>query len=150
MKFTGSFDVGASDRIVFEFLTNPSRMASLVKDVEELHIEDGGNIRMTVRIGLSFIRGRFNLKMAVKNKTPYSRAEIAGSGSGSGSTVDFSGICIITGNESSSKVDWKVEMTIGGLAATMGSRLVQGASEKYINELIQTFRDAVDGQKQNK
>jgi len=147
MKFAGSFDVGASDRTVFEFLINPSKMASLVKDVEELHIDDEGNIRMTVRIGLSFIRGRFNLKMAVKNKTPFSHAEIAGNGSGSGSTVDFNGICSITGDDSSSKVDWNVDMTIGGLAATMGSRLVQGASEKYINELIQTFRGAVNGEK---
>ncbi len=142
MKFEGSFEVPATDKQVFDFITDASKMASLIKDVENMHIDDG-NIRMTVRVGLSFIRGRFNLKMAVMNKIPFSHAEIAGNGSGSGSTVDFKGTCDITGNGGSSIVNWKVDLTIGGLAATMGSRMVQGASEKYITELIQTFRDAI-------
>ena len=142
MKFEGSFEVPATDKQVFDFITDASKMASLIKDVENTHIADG-NIRMTVRVGLSFIRGRFNLKMAVMNKIPFSHAEIAGNGSGSGSTVDFKGTCDITGNGGSSIVNWKVDLTIGGLAATMGSRMVQGASEKYISELIQTFRDAI-------
>ncbi len=144
MKFEGSFDVLASDRQVFDFITDALRMASLIKDVENLQIDEG-TIRMTVRVGLSFIRGRFNLKMTVGNKTPFSHAEIAGRGSGSGSTVDFAGVCDISGKGETSVVNWHVDMTIGGLAATMGSRLVQGASEKYIRELIQSFKETIEG-----
>ena len=144
MKFEGSFDVDAPASRVFELITDAQRMASLIKDVENIRVENE-NIRLTMKVGLSFIKGRFNLRMAVRNKTPFSHAEIAGSGSGSGSTVDFVGACDIKGDGDISTVDWKVDVTIGGLAATMGSRLIQSASEKYIKELIQSFRDAADG-----
>ena len=144
MKFTGEFEVKADAGSVFDFLTDAHRMASLVPDVENMEVTESGDIRMTVRVGLSFIKGRFNLRMRILNRIPKSHAEIQGSGSGSGSSVDFHGYCDISEEQGRSRVKWSADVTIGGLAATMGSRMVQNASEKYIAQLVESFRKAFE------
>jgi len=145
MKFDGTFEIRAGDKKVFDFLTDARRMASLVPDVENLQISDDGEIRMSVKVGLSFIKGKFNLKMKALNANPNTHAELSGQGSGSGSSVDFHAyIDLRTSAPGMTVVSWRVDMTIGGLAATMGSRLVQNASDKYIQQLLESFRKAVE------
>ena len=70
MRFDGTFEIRAGDKKVFDFLTDARRMASLVPDVENLQISDDGEIRMSVKVGLSFIKGKFNLKMKALNANP--------------------------------------------------------------------------------
>jgi carbon monoxide dehydrogenase subunit G len=146
MRFEGTFEVRADEKKVFDFLTDARKMSSLVPDVENLIISDDGEIRMSVKVGLSFIKGKFNLRMRTLNTRPYAHAELSGQGSGSGSSVDFHALIDIKSSKPEmTEVSWSIDMTIGGLAATMGSRLIQNASDKYIQQLLESFRKAVEG-----
>ena len=150
MRFNGSFTLEASDREVYECITDARRMASVIPDVQSFESVDEDNYRLTVKAGLSFIKGKFNLKIRTAEKIPNSHAEISGSGTGSGSSASFHGVCDIRSlSNSSCQLDWNVEVQIGGLAASVGSRLVQSASEKYIKQLIDAFSNALSLQKKS-
>jgi len=145
MEFEGNFEVKAADKEVFSFLTDAEKMASIMKDVEDLKREEDGSYRVTLKVGISFIKGRFNLRIRTENLIEFSHAEITGSGNGSGSSVNFRGICdIVPLTDASSRIKWKAEVQIGGVVATMGNRLIKGSSERYIQELIESFRRALE------
>ena len=118
-------------------------MASVIPEVQSFEMEDADNYRLTVKVGLSFIKGKFKLKVRTMEKVPASHAEVAGNGTGSGSSATFHGICEISASNGISQVDWTVDVEIGGLAAAVGSRLVQSASEKYLDQLIESFKSAL-------
>lgn len=111
---------------------------------------DEDSYRLMLKVGVSFIKGKFNLKVKVTEKFPPSHAELTGNGTGSGSSATFHGICDIAPvSENSSKLEWQVNVEIGGLAASVGGRLVQSASEKYIKELVDALKQAVEMQKKS-
>lgn len=148
MKFNGGFTVEAPDTVVYNFITDAKKMSSIIPDVIEFEVLDADNFRLVVKVGLSFIKGKFNLKVRTENKLPNTHAEIHGSGTGSGSSANFHGVCEIKrADDGSSRIDWNVDIEIGGLAASVGSRLVYGASEKYVNQLIESFKRTIAGQK---
>ncbi len=150
MKFNGRFTLEASDKEVYEFITDARRMASVIPDVQSFEPVDEDSYRLTVKAGLSFIKGKFNLKIRTAEKIPTSHAEIFGNGTGSGSSASFHGVCDLSSlSPSTCQLDWNVEVQIGGLAASVGSRLVQSASEKYIKQLIDAFSNALSLQKKS-
>lgn len=150
LKFDGNFDVDATAAEVYDFITDARKMASVIPDVLDFEMEDADNYRLTVKVGLSFIKGKFRLKVKTTGKIPARHAEIAGNGTGSGSSATFRGICDIRPlTEDSSQIDWAAEVEIGGLAAAVGSRLVQSASEKYLNQLIESFKKSLLAQKKS-
>ncbi len=150
MKFNGSITLEASVKEVYDFITDAKRMVSVIPDVQSFDVVDQDNYKLTLKVGLSFIRGKFNLKVRTGNKVPHSHAEIYGSGTGSGSSASFHGICDLKPlSDSSSQLDWQTDVEIGGLAASVGSRLVQSASEKYIAQLMDAFKKSLEMQKKS-
>ncbi len=147
MKFNGNFLVESTPSQAFSFITDAVKMSSVIPDVQEFEVIDADSYRLKLKVGLSFIKGKFNLRVRIENKIPDKHAELSGSGTGSGSSATFRGICDISEvAPGSTRIVWSADVEIGGLAASVGSRLVQGASEKYINQLIDTFRNALSSE----
>lgn len=149
LKFSGSFNVDATAEEVYDFIIDARKMASVIPDVQSFEMEDADNYRLTVKVGLSFIKGKFKLKVKTTAKVPGSHAEVSGNGTGSGSSATFHGICDISASDNSSQVTWVVDVEIGGLAGAVGSRLVQSASEKYLDQLIESFKSAFLSEKKS-
>ncbi|MEM3852189.1 MAG: carbon monoxide dehydrogenase subunit G [Methanomassiliicoccales archaeon] len=143
MKLEGTFDVSAPPERVFAFLTDATRLASILPDVEQLEQDGEDSYKVRLRIGVSYIKGRFNVKLRIAQKTPSSRIVIEGNGTGSGSSATFTALCDISGMEAGSKVNWSMDLQIGGLAAAVGSRMMSESVRKYIDNLVNAFRGAV-------
>lgn len=145
MNFKGEFEVKKDRPTVSAFVSDIEKVTSVIPDVQSVERIDKTSSRLVVKAGQSAIKGKFNLLLEVKNRIDDQSVEISAKGSGAtGSlnlkaTYDFS-----DSTNGTTLVKWNVEITIGGVIATMGSRVINNTAEKYISVLTDSFREAFE------
>lgn len=68
------------------------------------------------------------------------RAVIKGAGSGAGSTIDFTLEFTVEPSDGGSKVDWAFNGDVGGLAASMGGRVLDPMARRLINQIVEGIK----------
>ncbi len=144
MEMSGEFDVDSDAATVYSKLKDIESLAKSIPGVLKYEKHGDGKIRAEVEVGMSFIKGKFNTEIGVEEKTPGKELRMFGKGSGAGSSMNFNALFSLEEAGESTKVKWNVSINIGGLAATVGSRMVQRASDKYVNDLVAAFKKACE------
>jgi Uncharacterized conserved protein, COG3427 len=88
MELQGSAEIGMSKAKAFEILKDPEKIAKLIPGIQSFERE-GDGVKMSVMVGYSFIKGRFNIKLAKTREENGSHVELKGNGSGAGTSIDF-------------------------------------------------------------
>ncbi len=143
MQYSGKFDVTASPEEVFEFAVNLHKVASIVPDLVDYQVVEENKVRIRSKAGVSFIRGIFTVNLDVQEKVPFSRVIIRGIGSGAGASISFTVEFTIDTIPEGSTVAWNMDLTVAGVAATLGSRMINNAVQKYVDELVASFEKAL-------
>ena len=149
MQFKGEFEVSAPIGDVYSFMSDIDRISAIIPDVVSLEKIDGNSSRLVVKAGISFIKGKFNLIFEIKNRKKNESVEISARGSGSGGSLDLNALYVLEAIDGQKTgVKWTVDMTMGGTVASMGARVLNGAVDKYIKSLTESFqRSFEDGNK---
>ncbi|MEM0134802.1 MAG: SRPBCC domain-containing protein [Thermoplasmatales archaeon] len=145
MEFKGEFEVRAEKHEVFSFISDIQKVTSIIPDV--LHIEgiNDNSSKLIVKAGQSAIKGKFNLLLEIKNRVEDQSVEISARGAGTTGSIDINAVYIFSSFENgSTSVKWNVNLTVGGMVATMGSRIINNTAEKYISVLTESFRKAFE------
>ncbi|QRF74764.1 hypothetical protein Thermo_00254 [Thermoplasmatales archaeon] len=150
MQFNGEFEVAAPINEVYSFLSDIDKIIAIIPDLLSVEKIDANSSRLSVKAGLSFIKGKFNLLFEIKDRKEDESVAVSARGSGSGSSLDLkASYALRPVDAGKTAVSWNVEMTMGGMVASMGSRVLNGAAEKYIKTLTASFqRSFEDGTKQ--
>jgi carbon monoxide dehydrogenase subunit G len=137
LHYEGSFEVPASKEKVFEFLSDPKKVGTIIPDLESIEVIDENNFNVKAKVGISFIKGSMSLKFSVVEKRPPTYAKLKGKGTGLGSSVDLETSFTLEDRQGGGTlVRWAADANIGGLIAGIGSRLLDSAAEKYIGQVI--------------
>ncbi len=141
MHYQGTFDVPASRETVYAFLTDAKNVTSIFPDVQDLKVTDENNFSAKVKVGMSFIRGTLDVKMALTDKKPGSFAKLKARGTGLNSSVDLESTFSLEESETgSTTVSWATEAKISGMMASVGSRLMESAAQKYVNQMVDSLK----------
>src|SRR5260370_41634764 len=89
MHYDGSFEVPVSKEKVYDFVLNPSKITSIFPDVQDLKIVDEDNFSLKAKVGISFIRGRMDVKMTIVERNPPTCAKMRAKGHGLSSSVEL-------------------------------------------------------------
>lgn len=139
MEFKGNAEVNAAPKEIFEILTIPDKLVKFIPGVKKYSYDENG-ITMDVPVGFSFIRGTFKVKLKTLSSKAPSYVELKGSGSGSGSSVDFLTKFSIDPSSKGSKVSWDAAVNVGGIAATFGGPMIKRAADKFISQIIEDLK----------
>ena len=143
MDMDGSFKVDKSDTKVAAFLSDISRILSIMPDKESQEIIDSTSARFTAKAGVSFIKGKFDIRVSIQEiKEDF--VKITGAGSGKGGSVDFTIEVNHAPEDAGTVVKWKLTLNIRGTLATLGSRIIKGQAEKYAMNIIEEFKKALE------
>ena len=143
MDMDGSFKVDKSDTKVAAFLSDISRILSIMPDKESQEIIDSTSARFTAKAGVSFIKGKFDIRVSIQEiKEDF--VKITGAGSGKGGSVDFTIEVNHTPEDAGTVVKWKLTLNIRGTLATLGSRIIKGQAEKYAMNIIEEFKKTLE------
>jgi len=141
MLYQGTFDVPASRESVYAFLTDAKSLTSIFPEVQDLRISDENNFSAKVKVGMSFMRGTLDVKMSLADKRPGSFAKLKARGTGLNSSVDLESTFTLTdGKTGGTEVAWAAEAKMGGMLASVGSRLIESAAQKYVSQIIDSLK----------
>jgi len=139
IAYKGSFESSRGPEEVFDFLTDPRRFARAFPGFSG--VEVGGDA-FTINLNLSLgpLRGAARVKASFEDLERPSRARVRGSGSGVGSTLDFTLEFSITETPGGSRVEWSFQGVVGGLAASLGGRVLDSLARRMINDIIRGIK----------
>ncbi|HUK28550.1 MAG TPA: carbon monoxide dehydrogenase subunit G [Candidatus Acidoferrales bacterium] len=140
MHLEGSFQTSVPRKIVWEFLLNPKDIAPCIPDLQSLEIGGPDSFRAKVKVGLSLVRGSMDFEFHITDKVPPSAAKLVGQGRGVGSTIDLQTSFKLDEIGSGTKVGWAADVTMGGIIAGLGSKLLDSTSAKMVEQVLQNFQ----------
>ncbi len=137
MHYEGSFEVPASKEKVFAFLIDPKKVTTIFPDVESVKIIDENNFTLKAKVGISFIKGNLDVKLTMAEKKEPTYAKLKARGTGISSSVDLeSSFNLEDAKGGGTLVKWAADAKVSGLMASVGSRLMDTASEKYVKQIV--------------
>ncbi|MFP3191469.1 MAG: carbon monoxide dehydrogenase subunit G [Thermoproteota archaeon] len=141
MHYEGSLEVNRSIKEVYDFLINPKEISTIVPDLESLEVIDQNNFNMKAKVGVAFIKGTMSLKFQIIEKQEPRHAKIVGSGTGLQSSVNLNlSFDLQELSENSTLIKWSADVQLGGLIASVGSRLIDSTAKKYIEKLVEGIK----------
>jgi carbon monoxide dehydrogenase subunit G len=143
MHYDGSFEVPVSKQKVYDFVMDPAKITSIFPDVQDVKVIDENNFTLKAKVGISFIRGMMDVKMNIAERTPPTFARMKAKGNGLSSSVELDNTFTMEDapGGSGTVVKWTADAKIAGLMASVGSRLIDAAAQKYVAEIIGSLKE---------
>ena len=143
MHYDGSFEVPVSKQKVFDFIMDPARITSIFPDVQDVKAIDANNFTLKAKAGIGFIKGMMDVKLNIAERTPPTFAKMKAKGNGISSSVELENTFTLedAAGGSGTLVKWAADAKIAGLMASVGSRLIDAAAQKYVAEIIGSLKE---------
>jgi carbon monoxide dehydrogenase subunit G len=143
IKFAGDFEVKRTPEDVYDFLSDPSKFATLLPDFQGLSIQDPTHFTIKVNVGISYIRGTAEIKMELAQAERPKRAQYKGQGSMAGGNVALMAGFDLSPIDGGTKVAWQGEAQIFGGLASMAGGLLEPLGKKQVQKLIDGLQAAL-------
>ncbi|MCS7117231.1 MAG: carbon monoxide dehydrogenase subunit G [Thaumarchaeota archaeon] len=144
MKFEGAFEVNAPPEQVFRVARDPMQFSKAIPDVKKVTVQDKDRFNVEFVISLGPIRGNMKVDFKYEESIPNSRVLVAGKGSGLQSTVNLRIDANIEPLDAGSRVKWTADLTVGGLIASVGGRLIESVTKDKVTEIINNLKKLVE------
>ena len=143
MHYDGSFEVAVPRQRVYDFVTDPAKLTAIFPDVQDVKVIDKDNISLKAKVGIGFIRGTMDVKLNIVERRPPGFAKMSAKGNGLSSSVELENTFTIedAAGGKGSLVKWAADAKIAGLMASVGSRLIDAAAQKYVAEIIGSLKE---------
>lgn len=145
MKIThnGEFVVRRNGVEVYEFLTDPRRFAPLLPFFQELEVKDDSAFVVQLKVGVSHIRGKATVKLALEQRIPHNRAYYKGVGTMAGGSVNLAAGFDLLELEQGTCVKWEGEAQVFGKIASVARGLLEPLTKKNIQALIDSLQKSM-------
>ncbi|MEM3031851.1 MAG: carbon monoxide dehydrogenase subunit G [Nitrososphaerota archaeon] len=140
MRFEDRFHVNVDRERVWKFVTNPKDFAKLIPDIQKFEIVDERQFRATFKIGLGMIKGSINMTFKYEELNPPDSLRISGRGSGMQSTADLNITLNFIPADGGTDVAWAADLLVGGLVASVGSRLMESTTKTKVREIVEGIK----------
>ena len=97
-----------------------------------------------MKVGIGFIKGDFKFKLSITEKNKPSNARLKGTGTDSGSTIDFDTLIQLSEIPSGTQVDYKADVKVGGAIASLAQRMIGSATDKTITQVFECVKTKLE------
>jgi carbon monoxide dehydrogenase subunit G len=146
MRFDGTVSIQAPRQKVWDFLTDPEKVASAAPGLEKLEVvEPGKKFRATTSVGFGAVKVRFVNDVEWVEMSPPSMARMKAHGTAPGSGVDATTSMTLTdGQGGSTNLAWSADIQIVGTVASMAARLMGGVTKKLTSAFFDKVREEIE------
>ena len=141
MKFSGTLDIAAPRERVWAFLTDPHQVTACAPDVQSVEITDPTHFKVVVRTGVGPVKATFTMNVEFADLAPPERATVRARGQAPGSAVDMTNTLALSANGDRTTMEWASDVTVTGMIASVGARLMQGAADKTTQQVFACIRE---------
>ena len=123
---------------LWNFISTPESVAQCLPGVEEYKVLEGKRTEAKVKMGVGFIKGTFKVNSRVLEEDPANRRAkllIEGSGAASAFRAEIQITC--NPHPEGSELGWNAEATVSGPLGSVAGSLIEGASQKVVNQTLE-------------
>ena len=137
MRFQGDVTIEAPRERAWDFLTDPRQVSQCGPDLQSLQIVDDQRFTVVVRTGVGPVKGTFTFAVTWLERQAPERARVQARGKLPGSAVDMETLMVLSeAGAAETSLHWEADVSVKGLIASVGARLLQGAADKTTRELF--------------
>jgi carbon monoxide dehydrogenase subunit G len=145
VRFEGTLDIAVARADVWSFLTDPRRVTACAPDVQSLEVTDPTHFTVVVRTGVGPIKATFTMKTEFIEMAPPDHAVILARGQAPGSAVEMrSTMDLVDAGTGRTTLKWASDVTVNGMIASVGARLMQGAADKITQQVFSCIKRTLE------
>lgn len=146
MKLEGKYTFKATSERLWELFTDPKYLEKAIPGCEKMEEREPGKYDITVKIGISAVKGTYSGKFEVADEEPPKRCRLIGEGGGSPGFVKGEGTVEMSQQGDSTIVSYKGEAQVGGLIAGVGQRLISGIAKMLLGQFFRNIKNVLKSQ----
>lgn len=150
MRYEGSFDVPAKPPVVWKIITNPQKFAKAIPDLKSLTVKDPTSFLAEFKVKLGMVGGTIKMDFKFEELNEPHHLKVSGRGSGVQSTVDLKIDLNLAEKDTGSNISWVADLTVGGLVASIGARLIESVTKEKVNEIITKLKKVIEEEAKRK
>lgn len=148
MKVSGSYTIDATREEVWEALNDIDVLARVVPGCQRLDQTGENEFEGTVKIGIQSIRGTYQGRIRLVDIQPPHHYTLIANGKGGNGVVDGTGAVDLEEQaDGKTLLKYSGDANIGGTLASVGQRLIDGASKQLINQSLKALNDQIQARK---
>jgi carbon monoxide dehydrogenase subunit G len=141
MKFSGAVEIEAPRDRVWEFVSDPEKVASCGPGVESVEEVDDTHYKTVAKVGVGFISARFNGQLEIVERVEPERMVINVHGQAPGSAADaVASMSLRDAPDGGTIMDWSADVMIAGTLASVGARLIEGTANKLVSQTFDCIK----------
>ncbi|MEK7328388.1 MAG: carbon monoxide dehydrogenase subunit G [Chloroflexota bacterium] len=146
MHLEGTTNIKANRKKVWEFLTDPHKVAGCAPGVESVEIiEPDKKFKATASIGLGSVKAKFSGDGEFLELDAPNRAKIKGHGNAPGSAADVMSEMFLTdGPDGSTDLRWTADIVILGQLASLAARMMAPVTQKLTAEFFNEVKKRIE------
>jgi carbon monoxide dehydrogenase subunit G len=140
MKITGTAVIKAPQAAVWAALNDMEVLARVVPGCESLNDLGDNHYEGVVKIGIAGIKGSYSGKIRLEDIDAPKHYKLIAAGKGSNGVVDAVGtVDLDTLPDGTTQLNYGGEAQIGGMLASVGQRLIEGAARQLIGQAVKAL-----------
>lgn len=144
MKISGNYTINATQTQVWTALNDIEVLARVVPGCESLAEVGENQFEGTIKIGIAGIKGVYSGKIRLEDVNPPQSYKLVAAGKGSNGVVDGVGFVELEPLEGGkTNLKYSGEAQIGGMLASVGQRLIDGASKQLIGQALKALEQQI-------
>ena len=120
---------------------NPNDIAPCFPELQSLEVTSQDSFKAKVKVGISVVKGTMDFDFRIAEKTPPSAARLIGAGRGVGSNIEIQTAFTLDELDSGTKVGWIAVVTVGGIMAGLGTKLLDSTSSKMVEQVLGNLQE---------
>jgi len=143
VKVEGTHKLAAPRARVFALLVDPRVLARALPGCEKLEPAGPDTFRVKMTLGLAALSGHYEGTVRLSEQKPPERLTITLASRGPWGFVDGAGTLELEEKKGATSVRYTGEVKVGGLLASVGSRLLDGAARMVLGQFFQNLEKEI-------
>lgn len=143
MKLAATYNIPTSRERVFAAMTDPAVLQQCIEGCESLTLKEDGSYEAKMRVGVGAVKGVFTGTARLSDLHPPESFTLIVSGRGTPGFVDGTARMRLTTDGTATTVSCDADVTVGGLIAAVGSRLIEVTAKRMMDKFFEALRGRV-------
>ncbi|MBI2956723.1 MAG: carbon monoxide dehydrogenase subunit G [Acidobacteria bacterium] len=139
MKIQGNQTITAPREKVFRVLVDPQAIARLLPGCEELEPAGADTYDVKLKLGIAALSGSYQGTVKLAEQRPPERLRLEVTSRGPWGFADGAGTLELEEKKGKTLVHYAGEVKVGGMIASIGQRLLEGAARLVIGQFFKNL-----------
>lgn len=144
MKLTATYTLPSARDKVFAALTDPGVIQKCIDGCEKMIKTGEDSYDAHLKIGVAGMKGSYVGKVQLKDKKPPESYTLIMEGKGGPGFVKGTAHIRLTAKDAGTELHCDADAQVGGLIASVGSRLIEAAAKRMMDEFFRKFGEQID------